>query len=96
MPAYPGKFNTLENARVWMANFVHWYNTRHRHSGIAYVTPEQRASGKEAEILKARNEVIQNAFKTNPQRWSSAKKKWTTKQTVILNKMGEKKGKLAA
>lgn len=96
MPAYPGKFNTLEEARVWMANFVNWYNTRHRHSGIGYITPEQRASGKEAEILKVRNEVIQTAFKNKPERWSSVPKKWEIKPIVTLNKMGEKKEKIAA
>lgn len=96
MPAYPGKFNTLEEARQWMADFVNWYNTMHRHSGIGYITPEQRASGKEAEILKLRNDVIQNAYKNNPHRWSSAPKIWKINPTVTLNKMGEKKEKLAA
>lgn len=96
MPAYPGKFNTLEEARLWMADFVNWYNTMHRHSGIGYITPAQRASGKEADILKVRNDVIQNAFKNNPHRWSSAPKIWKIKPTVILNKLGEKKEKFAA
>jgi putative transposase len=96
MPAYPGKFNSLEESRLWMADFVHWYNTMHRHSGIGYITPAQRASGKEAEILKIRNTVIQNAFQNNPQRWSKAPKEWKIIPTVILNKMGEKKEKIAA
>lgn len=96
MPAYPEKFNTLEEAREWMADFVHWYNTQHKHSGIGYITPEQRASGKEAQIFKNRNEVIQNAFVKHPQRWSKAPKIWIIKPTVILNKSGEKKEKIAA
>ncbi|MHC1590574.1 MAG: IS3 family transposase, partial [Candidatus Helarchaeales archaeon] len=96
MPAYPGKFKTIDDARKWMADFVHWYNTKHKHSGIGYITPEQRASGKEHEILKLRNDVIQKAFENNPQRWSSAPKKWNIKPTVTLNKKGKNKEKIAA
>ena len=33
-------FKTLDEARVWVRNFVNWYNNEHRHSGINYVTPE--------------------------------------------------------
>ena len=96
MPLYPGKFNTLEESRQWMADFVNWYNTQHKHSGIGYITPEQRSSGKEAGILKNRNEVIQNAYENNPQRWSKTPKFWTVKPIVTLNKMGEKKEEFAA
>ena len=96
MPAYPGKFNSLAEAREWMADFVNWYNTEHKHSGIGYITPTQRASGQEAEIFKSRNEVIQNAYKNNPHRWSKFPKVWKEKLTVSLNKKGLKKEKIAA
>jgi len=36
---YPGQFENIEYARSWMAEFVNWYNTEHRHSAIGYVTP---------------------------------------------------------
>ncbi|MGH9439914.1 MAG: IS3 family transposase, partial [Terriglobia bacterium] len=39
---YPKYFRDLTHAREWMASFVNWYNTEHLHSGIGYVTPQQR------------------------------------------------------
>jgi len=33
-----------------MASFVDWYNNRHRHSGIQFVTPQQSHSGKANDI----------------------------------------------
>ena len=46
VPDYqPQGFKTLDEARVWVRNFVNWYNNEHRHSGINYVTPEQRHNG---------------------------------------------------
>ena len=44
--AYPGRFRTLAEARNWMGDFIDWYNTVHRHSGLGYITPEQRGKGK--------------------------------------------------
>jgi transposase InsO family protein len=35
-------FETLDDARAWAAGFVRWYNVEHRHSGIRYVSPQQR------------------------------------------------------
>jgi transposase InsO family protein len=39
-PAYPRlPFASGEAARQWVAGFVSWYNTEHRHSAIRYVRP---------------------------------------------------------
>jgi hypothetical protein len=40
----------MEEACSWVAAFVGWYNDQHRHSGIRFVTPSQRHSGKAIEI----------------------------------------------
>jgi hypothetical protein len=46
-PEFPAKgFASLDEARAWAAGFVHWYNVEHRHSGIRYVTPQQRHAGR--------------------------------------------------
>jgi transposase InsO family protein len=43
-PDYPRRsFRTQEEACLWVAAFVDWYNHRHRHSAIRFVTPHQRA-----------------------------------------------------
>ncbi len=41
-PGYPGYFSSLEDARAWTLDFVHWYNYQHRHSAINFVTSEQK------------------------------------------------------
>jgi putative transposase len=45
-PAYPDQpFLDLQAARLWVQEFVDWYNLEHRHSGIKFVTPVQRHTG---------------------------------------------------
>ena len=49
-PEYPAEgFATLEDACAWVMRFVQWYNTQHRHSGLNFVTPEQRVGRETAE-----------------------------------------------
>ena len=51
-PWYPDRpFNSIEEARAWVAQFVHWYNHEHLHSAIGYVTPASRHCGQDAELL---------------------------------------------
>ena len=46
-PEYPSEgFATLDKARAWVMRFEAWYNTEHRHSGLNFVTPEQRDAGR--------------------------------------------------
>ena len=40
-----GPFASKEEACEWVAAFVDWYNHRHHHSAIKFVTPQQRHSG---------------------------------------------------
>ena len=44
-PGYPGTFDTLEAARTFMDHYVPWYNTSHKHSGIALFSPQQVHDG---------------------------------------------------
>jgi len=82
---YPDHFKGIEYARKWMADFVNWYNTEHRHSGIGYITPQKMRSGEYKEIYKKRNEVIREAFNKNRCRWSHAPKQWSDEHRVYLN-----------
>lgn len=56
--AIPEAFNTLKHARTWVDQYYHWYNHKHRHSGICYITPQQCYEGKGPGIMKKRNEII--------------------------------------
>lgn len=56
--AIPEAFNTLKHARTWVDQYYHWYNNKHRHSGICYITPQQCYEGKGPGIMKKRNDII--------------------------------------
>ena len=86
-PAYPkgGVFATLEDARQWVAKFVHWYNTEHRHSGIKFVTPHQRHTGEDVAILRSRAAVYAAAQRRRPDRWTGPVRNWTRVTEVRLN-----------
>lgn len=85
-PEYPAHgFVSLADARQWVAGFVAWYNTEHRHSAIRYVTPEQRHRGEENEILQRRRALYERARAARPERWSRTTRNWTPVAEVRLN-----------
>lgn len=85
-PEYPANgFENLDEARAWAADFVHWYNVEHRHSGIRYVTPDQRHTGADKAILEARHAVYLEARERNPARWSGHTRNWSHIDSVTLN-----------
>lgn len=85
-PGYPKVFQTLADARKWVADFVHWYNHEHRHSAIGYVTPEERHIGRDREILNQRAETFRKAREAHPERWSGNPKAWPYVEQVLLGK----------
>ena len=84
-PGYPSVFTSVAMATEWVESFVDWYNTKHRHSGIKFVTPEQRHAGRERAILQARDDTYQAACVINPERWSGATRNWAPVEVVKLN-----------
>jgi transposase InsO family protein len=85
-PAYPRRpFASLADARAWVGRFAAWYNGEHRHSGIRYVTPDERHSGAEAATLARRREVYETARRTNPDRWTRNTRDWSSITIVELN-----------
>jgi transposase InsO family protein len=85
-PDYPdGVFASLDSARRWVACFVHWYNTEHRHSAIRFVTPDERHRGCERRLLAQRQAVYEIARARNPERWTGATRCWTPIDVVHLN-----------
>jgi transposase InsO family protein len=85
-PRYPHRgFADLESARRWVMRFVHWYNHDHQHSAIRFVTPSQRHSGQDAQILRARRRVYEEAKAQHPERWSGRTRNWELIAEVWLN-----------
>ena len=85
-PAYPsGSFESLEQAREWVALFVGWYNNEHLHSSIRFVAPGDRHSGRELETLLRRKETYEDARARHPERWSGNIRNWEPIKEVVLN-----------
>lgn len=92
---YPGQFRDLDHARVWMADFVNWYNTKHRHSTIGFVTPAQRRSGEYKEIISTRNKTMEQARLLNPERWGKKIRVWEATEEIFLNPNADTREKLS-
>lgn len=85
-PEYPEKpFADLTESRQWVSGFVRWYNEEHQHSGIKFVTPEQRHTGQDAAILARRDHVYAQAKSKHPERWSGKTRDWSVIGEVLLN-----------
>lgn len=85
-PNYPKKpFENLAAAQSWTQGFVEWYNRVHKHSGLKFVTPEQRHEGQDDAILRQREQVYAAAKKRNPRRWSGSTRNWVLQGEVWLN-----------
>jgi transposase InsO family protein len=85
-PDYPRKpFTSKDEACQWVASFVDWYNHQHRHSGIKFVTPQQRHSGQAGEICRHRTVVYEQARQRNPRRWSRSIRCWHQPEVVWIN-----------
>lgn len=83
---YPRKpFASLEEARVWVAKFIEWYNNEHLHSGIGFVTPADRHVRRDAAILIRRRATYERARHRHPERWARSTRAWTAPQIVRLN-----------
>ncbi|MTC61496.1 transposase [Providencia rustigianii] len=85
-PSWPmDGFSSIEDARCWVGNFIDWYNNEHKHSGIKYVTPQQRHCGEDNEILHQRMQVYRHAQLAHPSRWSRQTRDWSYIDEVYLD-----------
>ncbi len=62
-------FESISDAQNTLQKFFDWYNKEHRHSGLGYLTPEGIHLGRVEEILSKRQEILTNAWQTNPERF---------------------------
>ncbi len=76
-PDHPNRpFASHEEAYQWVAAFVEWYVHEYRHSGIKFVTPQQRHSGQASAIGQHRSLVYEHARERHPRRWSRSVHCW--------------------
>ena len=72
-PTFPDRFGSLQDTRQFCAPFFTWYNTEHRHSSLALLTPADVHYGRAAAILQQRTQVLAAAFEAQPQRFKGCR-----------------------
>ena len=84
--SYPHRrFRDLLSVRGWVDGFVEWYNAEHRHSGIKYVTPNQRHYGEADSICSIRQQTYEQARQQHPRRWARSTRDWSQPKVVRVN-----------
>jgi putative transposase len=68
-PAFPGDFGSIQDANVFCDAFFTYYNTQHRHSGIAMHTPASAHDGTWVQVQARRAATLQAAFQAHPERF---------------------------
>jgi len=68
-PEFPDRFGCLQHARGFCGPFFGWYNTAHRHSGLAMLTPHDVHYGQAEQRLVERATVLAQAYAAHPERF---------------------------
>ena len=68
-PGFPGRFTDMPDATRFCRSFVPWYNTEHRHGGIAMLTPDDVHHGRAAQVLAQRQRILDAAWAAHPERF---------------------------
>jgi putative transposase len=68
-PAMPERFGDVVQAREVFRGIFDWYNIRHHHSGIAYLTPSIVHHGRADEVLDRRHRARMAAYLAHPERF---------------------------
>jgi putative transposase len=70
-PEFPDRFGSLFEGRAFCTPYFDWYNREHRHSGIAFLTPDVVYRGRAPAVLTARQAVLDRAFTDHPRRFAN-------------------------
>jgi putative transposase len=68
-PTYPERFGSPEDSRSYFRGLLAWYNTEHRHSGIAFMTPEDVYLGRADGKRQNRDQTLASAYAAHPERF---------------------------
>ena len=61
-PGFPGRFHDITAAIAFCRTFFPWYNTEHRHGGIAMLTPDDVHHNRTRSVLEQRGRTLQAAW----------------------------------
>jgi putative transposase len=68
-PAFPERFGSIQDANVFCRAFFTYYNTEHRHSGIAMHTPASVHDGTWTQVQARRAATLRAACDAHPERF---------------------------
>ncbi|MBX9670301.1 MAG: integrase core domain-containing protein [Candidatus Obscuribacterales bacterium] len=68
-PTFPGRFGSIQDARLFCRAFFDWYNQEHYHSGIALMTPAVVHYGRADECNAGRQSTLSSAYEAHPERF---------------------------
>ncbi len=68
-PEFPQAFANIAEARSFCRTFYHWYNSEHRHSGIALFTPFDVHYSRVEKKSALRQTTLDAAYANNPERF---------------------------
>ena len=68
-PAFPARFDSIEQAREFCREFFGYYNHDHRHSGISLMTPATVHYGRATQVHADRQRVLNAAYQATPDRF---------------------------
>jgi putative transposase len=68
-PTFPDQFASPTEARTWARAFFAWYNHHFYHSSLGLLTPASVHYGQAQVILSQRQQVLQAAYTTHPERF---------------------------
>ena len=86
-PGFPGRFPDQDAATVFCRSFFPWYNTEHRHAGIAMLTPDAVHHGRASDLLQRRRRTLREAWNRHPERFVGGQPRHAQlPETVWINK----------
>jgi putative transposase len=68
-PGFPDRFESVAHAREICRAFFAWYNHRHHHSGLCFLTPAVVHHGRAQHVLADRHRVQLAAYRAHPERF---------------------------
>ena len=68
-PGFPDRFHDITAAIAFCRTFFPWYNTEHRHGGIAMLTPDDVHHHRAQSVLDQRGRTLQAAWTQHPERF---------------------------
>jgi putative transposase len=71
-PDFPARFGSIQDARAHCQEFFRWYNTEHRHSGIALMPPDTVHYGRSTALTVRRGVTLDAAFAAHPLRFKGS------------------------